>query len=90
MKRIFMFVMLQCFFSCREEYFVQQQKVLTDSPQFILTEGITVLGRQLKNPYSVENMRKALQNLSPRTRSGIKIEDIQTTHYYVRFHPLIM
>ena len=48
---------------------------------------MTVLGQQLENPYSVENMRKALGNLSPTTRSGITDMDIQPTHYYVKFHP---
>ena len=32
-------------------------------------------------------MRKALENLSPKTRAGITDMDIQPTHYYVKFHP---
>lgn len=51
------------------------------------TDGMTVLGKQLENPYSVKNMRKAMESLAPATRSGVSDSEIQTTHYYVRFHP---
>ena len=46
------------------------------------------LGRQLENPYSVENMQKAYDNLKSKEaliqKSDIVIE---TTHYYVRYLP---
>lgn len=52
-----------------------------------ITDGMTVLGEQLENPYSVANMRRAMANLAPMTRSGVDEDDITTTHYYVKFHP---
>lgn len=57
------------------------------SSQTVTTDGMTVLGHRLENSYSVENMRKALANISPKTRAGITDMDIQPTHYYVKFHP---
>lgn len=60
---------------------------VTSTPEITPKDGITVLGKKLENPYSVSNMRKALLNLASQTRSGIDEEDIQTTHYYVKFHP---
>ncbi len=49
-------------------------------------EGQTILGKKLENPYSVENMQKAFDNLTSenKLKSAIKIEP---THYYVRFRP---
>lgn len=35
-----------------------------------VTDGMTVLGGQLENPYSVENMRNALRHFALATRSG--------------------
>lgn len=52
-----------------------------------VTDGMTVLGGQLENPYSVENMRNALRHLALATRSGITEDAIRTTHYYVKFKP---
>ena len=43
-----------------------------------------VLGRRLDDPYSVENMTKALETLYP-TKAGRVI--VPATHYYVRFLP---
>lgn len=57
------------------------------SSQTVTTDGMTVLGHRLENPYSVENTRKALANISPKTRGGITDLDIQPTHYYMKLHP---
>lgn len=56
----------------------------------LLNEGMIQLGKQLENPYSVENMRLALRELQEEgvLKSGTVSEtDIQTTHLYVRFLP---
>ena len=45
-----------------------------------------VLGEQLDNPYSVENMKKALANLNANGRIAGDF-DIETTDLYVRFLP---
>ena len=55
-------------------------------------EGLTkvVLGIKLENPYTVENMQLAYDNLLKEAKSG-RIEsedlDIRTTHLYLRFLP---
>lgn len=73
--------------SCQKED-VSMPKVPPASEENIAqTAGMTILGRRLENPYSVESMRKALRNLAPATRSGITDDAIQTTHYYVKFKP---
>lgn len=46
-----------------------------------------VLGKQLTNPYSVENMQKAYEALSPSTKAGIQDGLISTTHRYIKFIP---
>lgn len=45
-----------------------------------------VLGKQLENPYSVENMKKALASLKANGRKSGDF-DIETTHLYIRFLP---
>lgn len=53
-------------------------------------QGMTKLGKQLENPYSVSNMKKALESLklsnSNRRISGENVE-ITRTHLYIRFKP---
>jgi len=53
-------------------------------------QGMTKLGKQLENPYSVENMHKAYNNLKSSNAngriSGDEIE-ITTTHLYIKFKP---
>jgi hypothetical protein len=52
-----------------------------------------ILGKKLENPYSVENMKKALNNLkqskSYAKRKGTTDNlEITTTHLYIRFKPV--
>lgn len=57
-----------------------------DEEKFIQIGQPLVLGKELENPYSVENMEKAYANLTSSGRlSGII--NITTTHHYVRFLP---
>jgi hypothetical protein len=51
-----------------------------------------ILGKKLENPYSVENMQKALNNIqqskSLAKRKGTSTNlEITTTHLYIRFKP---
>ena len=86
MNRFLFFLSLMFLFGCQKEYAPMPDAPPT-SQDASTTDGMTVLGHRLENPYSVENMRKALEKLSPKTRAGITDMDIQTTHYYVKFHP---
>jgi len=49
-----------------------------------LSHDMIVLGKQLPDPYSVENMTKALATLYPTKAERVQVE---TTDYYVRFLP---
>ena len=52
--------------------------------------NITVLGKKLENPYSVENMRRAYNNLkSDKVSHHVSTEgiEIKATHYYIKFKP---
>lgn len=55
-----------------------------EQENLLFEEGIMVLGEQLENPYSIENMQKAMENMESQLKSAIKVK---TTHYYVRFRP---
>ncbi len=70
-------------FSCQKEesVFVEHDLLQAENNQ---TE--TILGKKLKNPYSVENMQKAYENLQQKTQLKSSI-NITTTDYYVRFFP---
>ena len=51
-------------------------------------DGPIVLGDKLPNPYSMENMRKAIAELQARGLSKSALTtDIKPTHYYMRFKP---
>lgn len=77
--------------SCQkeEQYHIEDSDKPLDKA-FYNPEGMTILGKQLENPYSVENMTKALEELKAgnelksTSTEGIEIE---TTHLYVRFLP---
>jgi hypothetical protein len=57
-----------------------------DLESFVPDGNKMVLGKQLENPYSVENMRKALASLIANGRTAGDF-DIETTDLYVRFIP---
>lgn len=54
------------------------------------TQGMMKLGKKLENPYSVENMQRALNNLK---KSNVNAKtttsrlNVETTHLYVKFIP---
>lgn len=53
-------------------------------------DGVIKLGEKLENPYTVENMRQALENLKKSNKSAKSLTDeieITTTHLYVKFIP---
>lgn len=55
-----------------------------------IQEGMTLVGKKLENPYSVENMQKALENLIDARKNGVVNSgdiEIKTTHYYIKFKP---
>ena len=49
-------------------------------------EGQIILGKQLQDPYTLENMKKAYSNLKL-SKSGTPDHEIQPTHKYIRFLP---
>lgn len=49
-------------------------------------EGQIVLGEQLENPYSIENIKKALENLTTNGKSSGNVK-VRTTHLYLKFKP---
>lgn len=57
------------------------------SKNVLVTNSEMILGEKLDNPYSLRNMRKALNNLLPSTRAGVEETDIEPTHLYVKFKP---
>jgi hypothetical protein len=77
--------------SCENELsveFVEPSGVEIDAQEeFIPNEGPIQLGRKLDNPYSVTNMRKALEMLPADVRGVVVAEDIQPTHLYLKFAP---
>lgn len=76
------FILISC--EKEEDLSVPKEK----SPNQIKEEDKIEIGKQLENPYSVENMQKAYNNLnlSNGRTSGDKIK-ITTTHLYIKFKP---
>lgn len=73
-------------YSCQKDDEINPQ-VVEQTP----TEGLIKLGEKLENPYSIENMQKALDNLksSKVSAKSSSVNDIEitTTHLYLRFKP---
>lgn len=72
------------FNSCRKEPIPDPIPINNEEQAMVFSEGQMELGEKLENPYSVENMSKALENNESLSKSTIKIEP---THFYVRFRP---
>ena len=50
-------------------------------------EGATLLGKQIEIPYTIDNLRRAYNELDQVTKSAIDVTCLKPTHYYVRFMP---
>lgn len=74
-------IMLSIIWSCQKEEGISPQKTETSS-----TDDAIKLGKKLENPYTVENMQKAYNNLSKGNTMKSSIQ-IKTTDLYVRFLP---
>lgn len=83
MKNWFLFiVMLLALGSCSGSLFDPANPYAPDSDD---GHGMIVLGAQLENPFSVENMTKALDRIYPETKADRAPMD--PTNIYVRFLP---
>ncbi|MDH5415311.1 MAG: hypothetical protein OEW87_14330 [Flavobacteriaceae bacterium] len=71
--------------SCNLNNDISPKEYPQESNYFDTKEPMTVLGKQKENPYSVENMQKALKNLASNGK-GVEV-DIVTTDLYIRFLP---
>lgn len=70
-RKILMFVLAGILlYSCQKE----SELVLNEGSEQVISaeEGGIKLGKKLENPYSVENMKKALQNLKKSSLTGKK------------------
>jgi hypothetical protein len=88
-KKIFYLLTLVILYDCSQNE-IESNKDESNpiSYEILQSENVDmiVLGPQLTNPYSVENMTKAYESLKSSNLKGGSTE-IKTTHYYVRFLP---
>ncbi|MBO7438455.1 MAG: hypothetical protein J6U21_02130 [Bacteroidales bacterium] len=97
MKRVFSFALaaaLMMAAACNEplnevaEEATPQNEAVETTDNVVPGDGPIVLGDKLPNPYSMENMRKAIAELQSRGLSKAALStDIKPTHYYMRFKP---
>lgn len=83
-------VILGITWSCQKDEAIKPQEEQLNYLTASDMEGMTRLGKKLENPYAIENMRKALENLKASNPDGrINGEDVEitTTHLYIRFKP---
>lgn len=81
---LFLSILLSC---TRDEFEITAE--FPDTDEYLQDQGLskTILGKKLKNPYSVENMKMAHDNLVSKNGRVSGGMEIATTHYYVRFRP---
>lgn len=83
MKRLLYLSLAAAFAACTPQNPLSPRP-LNNVDQASLSHEMIVLGEQLNDPYTVQNMTKALQSLYP-TKAGVT--QVPTTDYYVRFLP---
>lgn len=82
MKRLFLTILfVAAFCACNTHNLDDPYSSRSETNE--IAHGLIVLGDKLEDPYSVENMTKALASLYPNTKAGT----VSTTHLYVRFLP---
>jgi hypothetical protein len=74
------------FVGCEKQDEIIPEDSIAETEDFAPEGKMMILGKQLENPYSVENMKKALKNVSLKSGS-VGDFDISTTDLYVRFLP---
>ena len=74
------------FLECQQENEFFAESEIDDVESLASQEDKILLGKQLENPYSIANMKKALEHLKANGRIGGNF-DIRTTDLYVRFLP---
>ncbi|TXC75246.1 hypothetical protein [Luteibaculum oceani] len=68
----------------KKEYIPDSQLIgFSDFPE----EGLLILGKQLKNPYSLEVMKRSKDSLMILGNDSLKYLNVRLTHYYVKFKP---
>lgn len=88
--QFFIFIGLSVFLLISCEKPLSDDTIKNDIENIILSDGPMVLGKKLDNPYSVENVKKALNILIDDNQlksASIDENEICTTHLYVRFLP---
>lgn len=85
-KRLFIVIatvaMLGTMWACKKQNQPVPQNLLNEKDKLTMVE----LGKQLENPYSIENMRKAWDNLK-KNNSNLGDLSIEPTHLYLKFKP---
>lgn len=86
-KTLLLLALLSLIASCNND-----EPNLTENTHSSSEKGVPIkLGKKLENPYSIENMQKALGNLKSSKVSAKSSSDndikITTTHLYLRFKP---
>lgn len=78
------FLLLISFISCNKEEFIKDSQ--SQNCNELLEGKPIILGEKINNPYSIENMKKALELLNNNSLSKSSIV-IEPTHYYVKIIP---
>ena len=76
--------------SCQKESDVLPIEKTINQVEKNKTEGLMKIGKQLQNPYSVDNMKKALASVETKDASGrfaTENLEIVATHRYIKFSP---
>ena len=84
MDRLFVMILLLLLFISCSNGILSPDSGYQDDCLDEVGHGMIVLGERLENPYTTENMTKAIQSLYP-TKSRV---ELSPTHLYVRFLPL--
>jgi hypothetical protein len=79
------------FVSCLQDDETPKLNPFPEESDFLMpqNERMMILGEQLKNPYAIETMQRALHNLSGSSLQGVSTQQIsiEPTHLHIKFLP---
>lgn len=86
---IVILLILMSIYCCNKSEMLNEEEIEFEPKEQEIT-GMKELGKELNDPYSLENMTSAFENLKNQNKlksAGTKSMKIESTHLYVRFLP---
>ena len=73
--------------SCSKDFISDPSSEIEPTlPNIELQDQVAIIGEKIPNPYSIDIMKQAINNINAKTKSNVS-DDIKPTHHYIQFMP---